>query len=62
MKKWVNLGIDSQDDRLRVAGILCESGYQVYCKSVKSPYKLSSEHYVCVLINSDEITKEGDEE
>ena len=59
---WVNLRVDNHEDRLRIVAALCESGYQVYCKSVKISYSLSSGHYVCVLIRSDEITKEGDEE
>lgn len=59
--KWVNLRVDNQEDRLRIAAALCESGYQVYCKSVKRPYTISSEHYVCVLLDPDEITNDGEE-
>lgn len=56
--EWLNLRVDNHEDRLRIAAALCESGYQVYCKSVKIPYSLSSEHYVCVLISPDETTND----
>ena len=59
--KWVNIGVDSQEDRLRIAGILCENGYKVYCKSVKSPYRLSAEHYVCVLLSEAEMTDDEED-
>lgn len=59
--KWVHIGVDNQEDRLRIAGILCENGYKVYCKPVRSPYRLSAEHYVCVLL-SDAVISDAEEE
>lgn len=59
--KWVKLRVDNQEDRLRIAAALCESGYKVYCKSVRSTYTLSMEHYVCVLLTPDEIMNEDED-
>lgn len=60
--KWVNLRVDNQEDRLRIAAALCESGYQVYCRFVKHPSSLSSEHYVCVMLDAGEVTEVDAEE
>ena len=56
--RWVKLTIDDSEMREKIAGALCECGYQVFCSCEKLPFSDTKAHLVWVLVDASYISNQ----